>query len=147
MQVARINLLDLNSTSALAYSSLTRGARADDPLVARCQLWAASNYTTESPVAQMVALSGLPERTFKRRFAQATGMSPLEYVHTLRLEEAKQMLESTELPVEAVAGEVGYQDASFFGRLFRRRVALTPAAYRRRFGALGAKLRQAAKGA
>jgi transcriptional regulator GlxA family with amidase domain len=147
MQVARINLLDLNSTSALAYSSLTRGARADDPLVARCQLWAASNYTTESPVAQMVALSGLPERTFKRRFAQATGMSPLEYVHTLRLEEAKQMLESTELPVEAVAGEVGYQDASFFGRLFRRRVALTPAAYRRRFGALGARLRQAAKGA
>ena len=92
----------------------------------------------------MVALSGLPERTFKRRFAQAAGMSPLEYVHTLRLEEAKQMLESTDLPVEVVAGEVGYQDASFFGRLFRRRVALTPAAYRKRFGGRGASLRQAA---
>ncbi|HUG25950.1 GlxA family transcriptional regulator [Piscinibacter sp.] len=145
MQVARINLLDLNGTSALAYASLTRGPRAADELVARCQLWAASNYRAESPVAQMVALSGLPERTFKRRFTQATGMTPLEYVHTLRLEEAKQMLESTELPVEAVAGEVGYQDTSFFGRLFRRKVALTPAQYRKRFGALGAQLRQAAR--
>jgi transcriptional regulator GlxA family with amidase domain len=144
MQVARINLLNMNETSPLAYASLTRGGRADDPLVARCQLWAASNYRTESPVAQMVALSGLPERTFKRRFTLATGMNPLEYVHTLRLEEAKQMLESSDLPVEAVAVEVGYQDASFFGRLFRRKVALTPAQYRRRFGALDRQLRQAA---
>ncbi|MEZ5603046.1 MAG: helix-turn-helix transcriptional regulator [Burkholderiaceae bacterium] len=88
----------------------------------------------------MVALSGPPERTFKRRFAQATGMSPIEYVHTLRLEEAKQMLEAGDDPVEAVALEVGYQDASFFSRLFRRRVALTPAQYRRRFGGLKRRL-------
>jgi transcriptional regulator GlxA family with amidase domain len=144
MHVARINLLDMNATSPIAYASLTHGGRAADPLVARCQLWAASNYDAESPVAQMVAMSGLPERTFKRRFTQATGMSPLEYVHTLRLEEAKQMLESSDLPVEAVAIEVGYQDASFFGRLFRRKVALTPAQYRRRFGALGRQLRRVA---
>lgn len=144
MQVARINLLDLHATSATAYSSLTRGPRAADELIARCQLWAASHYRVESPVAQMAALSGLPERTFKRRFQQATGMTPLDYVHTLRLEEAKQMLEAGDLPVEAVAQEVGYQDASFFGRLFRRKVALTPAQYRKRFGALGAQLRRAA---
>jgi transcriptional regulator GlxA family with amidase domain len=145
MHVARINLLDLNQTSALAYASLTRGARAADELMARCQLWAASNYRSESPVSQMVALAGLPERTFKRRFQQATAMSPLDYVHTLRLEEAKQMLEATTLPVEAIAEEVGYQDASFFGRLFKRKVALTPAQYRRRFGALGARLRSVAR--
>lgn len=146
MRVARINLLNANDASPVAYASLLRGGRADDPLIARCQLWVASNYRVESPVAQMVALSGLPERTFKRRFTQATNMSPLEYVHTLRLEEAKQMLETSDLPVEAVAVEVGYQDASFFGRLFRRQVALTPAQYRRRFGALDRQLRHAAAG-
>jgi transcriptional regulator GlxA family with amidase domain len=91
----------------------------------------------------MVALSGLPERTFKRRFGKATGMSPLEYVHTLRLEEAKQMLESGDAPIEAIAVEVGYQDASFFSRLFRRKVALTPAQYRRRFKPLSERLRDA----
>ncbi|WP_442921294.1 helix-turn-helix domain-containing protein [Mesorhizobium sp. ISC11] len=46
------------------------------------------------------------------------------------------LLETGELPVEAVANEVGYEDASFFGRLFRRQVGVTPAQYRIRFGAL-----------
>jgi transcriptional regulator GlxA family with amidase domain len=141
MQVARINLLELNSTSPIAYASLTHGGAAGDPLIARCQQWAAMNYHAESPVTRMVELSGLPERSFKRRFVQATGMTPLEYVHTLRLEEAKQMLESGDAPVEAIALEVGYQDASFFGRLFRRKVALTPAQYRRRFKPLAQRLR------
>jgi len=61
-------------------------------------------------------------------------MSPLEYVHTLRMEEAKQMLESGQQPIEAIANEVGYEDAGYFSRLFRRNVNLTPAQYRRRFG-------------
>jgi transcriptional regulator GlxA family with amidase domain len=144
MQVARVNLLGTQDVSALAYSSLTRGSRADDPVVARCQVWAAENYGVENPVTRLVSLSGLPERTFKRRFTEATGMPPLEYIHMLRLEEAKQLLESTELPVDAVAAEVGYQDATFFSRLFRRKVALSPAHYRRRFGALNEQLRQLA---
>jgi transcriptional regulator GlxA family with amidase domain len=99
----------------------------------------------ESPVTQMVALSGLPERSFKRRFTVVTGMSPLEYVHMLRLEEAKQMLEGGAQPVEVSANEVGYRDTSFFSRLFRRKVALTPAQYRRRFGALANRLHEAAR--
>jgi transcriptional regulator GlxA family with amidase domain len=84
----------------------------------------------------MVRLSGLAERSFKRRFQQATGMPPLEYVHTLRLEEAKHMLESGDQPIEAIANEVGYEDAGFFSRLFRRKVNLTPAQYRKRFGTM-----------
>lgn len=145
MQVARVNLLSMIDASPLAFASLTRGGRADDELVARCQLWAASNYREESPVTQMVALSGLPERTFKRRFQRATGMSALDYVQTLRLEEAKQMLEAGKMPVDEIALEVGYQDSSFFSRLFKRKVALTPAQYRRRFGALGEQLRRVAQ--
>jgi len=141
MQVARIDLMDMNATSPIAYASLKHGAAAGDPLIERCQVWVANNYQVESPVAQMVAMSGLPERTFKRRFTQATGMSPLDYVHVVRLEEAKQMLESTDEPVESIAGAVGYQDASFFSRLFRRKVSLTPAQYRRRFSTLGRHLR------
>ena len=147
MRVARLYLLGSSEVSAVAYSSLVRGPKvAEDTLVARCQVWAASNYRAESPVSRLVALSGLPERTFKRRFTEATGMSPLEYIHTLRLEEAKQLLETTDMPVEAVATEVGYQDASFFNRLFRRKVQLTPAGYRRRFGELNQQLRRIADG-
>jgi len=63
-------------------------------------------------------------------------------VHTLRLEESKHTLETTDLPIEAVANEAGYEDASFFGRLFRRKVGLTPAQYRKRFRALRRVLEQ-----
>lgn len=63
-------------------------------------------------------------------------MSPLEYVHAIRLEEAKQMLEASSLSIEAIANEVGYEDAGFFSRLFRRKVNLTPAQYRKRFADL-----------
>jgi transcriptional regulator GlxA family with amidase domain len=94
----------------------------------------------------MVRLSGLSERSFKRRFAHATGMSPLEYVHTLRLEDAKLTLETSELPIEAIANEAGYEDSSFFSRLFRRKVGLTPAQYRRRFRALRVALDQGGRG-
>jgi len=140
MRVARVYLMDLDRASPQAYASLTHGASASDPVVAAAQAWAALHYAEDSPVAQMVARSGLPERSFKRRFTRAAGMSPIDYVHTVRLEEAKQMLEATDDPVEAIALEVGYQDASFFGRLFRRKVSLTPMQYRRRFGAMARRL-------
>jgi transcriptional regulator GlxA family with amidase domain len=146
MRLARVYLFDVNQTSPAAYASLTRGGIAGDPLIARCQEWAARNYAVEAPVTRMVELAGIPERTFKRRFKEATGMSPLEYVHTLRLEEAKHMLETAGTPIEAIALEVGYQDASFFGRLFRRKVLLTPAQYRQRFGRLNRALERAARG-
>ena len=143
MQVARINLIDWTATSPIAYASLRHGAQAADPAVAAAQAWAAEHYAHDAPVAQMVAVSGLAERTFQRRFVQATGMAPLDYVHHLRLEEAKQMLEAGDTAVEAIAFEVGYRDASFFNRLFRRKVMMTPAQYRRRFGGLRARLREA----
>jgi len=136
MRVARINLISGPEVSPLAYASLTQGRRSSDAVIARCQRWAAEHYDQPSPVSRMLELAGLAERTFKRRFALATGQSPIEYIHTLRLEQAKQLLESTSRPIEAVASQVGYQDPSFFGRLFRRRVAMTPADYRRRFGGL-----------
>lgn len=50
------------------------------------------------------------------------------------------LLESGDTPVEAVATEVGYSDSSFFGRLFQRKVGMTPAQYRLRFGRLTREL-------
>lgn len=133
MQVARINLIDWHHIGQQPFARLARTRQSEDAMVARCQEWIAENYSSSAPVSCMMQLSGLAERTFKRRFKSATGMSPIEYVHTLRLEEAKQMLEAENLPIEAIAAEVGYEDTSFFNRLFRRQVKLTPAQYRRRF--------------
>jgi transcriptional regulator GlxA family with amidase domain len=136
MHAARINLIEWHDVGQQPFARLARSRQSEDAVIARCQTWIVDHYHEPAPVAAMVRLSGLAERSFKRRFRQATGMSPLEYVHTMRLEEAKQMLESTDDTVEAIAHEVGYEDAGFFSRLFRRGVSLTPAQYRRRFGAM-----------
>jgi transcriptional regulator GlxA family with amidase domain len=136
MRTARVNLIDWHDIGQQPFARLARSRQVDDALIARCQNWIAEHYNERAPVASMVRLSGIAERSFKRRFQQATGMAPLQYVHTLRLEEAKQMLESTDQPIEAIANEIGYEDAAFFSRLFRRNVNLTPAQYRKRFGAM-----------
>lgn len=136
MRVARLNLIDWHDIGQQPFASLARARQQDDSLIGEVQAWIAANYALRSPVAEMAARSGLPQRSFERRFRKATGMAPLEYVHTLRLEEAKHQLETTHLPIEAIAGECGYEDAGYFGRLFSRRVGLTPAQYRRRFGAM-----------
>ena len=147
MQVARINLIDWHHVGQQPFARLARSRQVEDAVIARCQTWIAEHYDEPAPVAAMVRLSGLPERSFKRRFQAATAMSPLEYVHTLRLEEAKHMLESGHEPIEAIANAVGYEDAGFFSRLFRRKVNLTPAQYRRRFGAMRQALTAPARAA
>jgi transcriptional regulator GlxA family with amidase domain len=136
MEVSRINLIAWHDIGQQPFASLITAKQTNDEAVVRCQEWVALNYAEANPVAAMSRLCGLPERSFVRRFSRATGLAPLNYVHAVRLEEAKQLLETSDLPVEAIANEVGYEDASFFGRLFRRKVGITPARYRRRFGSL-----------
>lgn len=144
MHLGRVYLADWHSHGQLPYSALARVRQVEDNRIAASQEWIADHYAEAGPVAGMAACSGLPERSFKRRFAKATGMTPLDYVHTLRLEEAKQILETSDLAIEAVAQEIGYEDASFFRRLFRRKVGMSPADYRRRFGGFRKALTAAA---
>ena len=103
-----------------------RFARRNDAVINTCQDWLADNYRTPSPVAAMMAVSGLTERTFIRRFREATGMTPLDYVHALRLEEAKQMLETGDLQRRGHRQRGGLRGHELLRRLFRRKVGLTP---------------------
>jgi transcriptional regulator GlxA family with amidase domain len=135
-EVAKVYLLQWHDLGQQPFASLMSLRQSTDAVINKCQEWLDMNHKVRAPVAAIVTFSGLPERTFMRRFAKATGMSPLDYVHALRLEEAKQLLETTDVPVEAIANEVGYEDASFFGRLFRRKTGITPLQYRLRFGSL-----------
>jgi transcriptional regulator GlxA family with amidase domain len=135
--IAKLFLLQWHSLGQQPYANLTLSLQHEDSVVASCQEWLALNYDEPNPVTTMVERTGLPERTIKRRFAKATGVSPLDYVHNLRIEEAKQMLESSETPIEEIAAEVGYQEPGFFRRLFKRRVGITPGAYRKAFGTTG----------
>jgi transcriptional regulator GlxA family with amidase domain len=132
-RAAKVNLLQWHVAGQLPFAALAASAQHGDRAIRQAQEWLAENYRAAHPAVGAAARAGLPGRSFQRRFHAATGLSPLDYVHALRVEEAKQVLETSELPVDAVAAEVGYEDPAFFRRLFRRHVALTPAAYRRAF--------------
>jgi transcriptional regulator GlxA family with amidase domain len=73
-------------------------------------------------------------RNFSRRFKLATGESPLNYLHKLRIDCAKHLLETDFTSVQEVCFEVGYGDVPHFRMLFKRHTGLSPAEYRARFG-------------
>ena len=136
IEVAKVYILQWHDLGQKPFASLLYYRQSKDAVIHKCQEWVGLNYKTPSPVAALIKFSGLSPRSFERRFKLATGMKPLDYIHALRLEEAKQMLETGDLSVAAIASETGYEDASFFSRLFSRKVGLTPAQYRKRFGSL-----------
>jgi transcriptional regulator GlxA family with amidase domain len=104
-----------------------------DATIAAAQEWLGTNFSVASPVDEMIRQSGLAERTFKRRFTQATGFPPIEYVQRLRVEDAKRRLERTDAAVDEIGWKVGYEDPAYFRRLFKRTTGLSPSHYRRRF--------------
>ena len=65
-----------------------------------------------------------------RMFMEHTGISPQEYLTEVRMERACELLSGSELSVQAVACSVGYKDALYFSRLFRKRKGITPSGYR-----------------
>jgi len=139
IRTAKIYSLSPRHEGQLQFTAMVQHLQDADVVIQSCQSWLADHYRDSHPVAGMIALSGLTSRTFSRRFRAATGYAPLEYVQALRIEEAKQLLETSEQPVETVGADIGYEDSTSFCRLFKRHTGLTPTAYRRRFdmGGLG----------
>jgi transcriptional regulator GlxA family with amidase domain len=133
MQAARVNLIDWHSIGQQPFARLARTRQVAYAVIAHGQKLVAEHHQELDPVTALGRLSGLAQRLFKGCFRNATSMSPLEYVHAPRIEEAKRMLEASEEPIELI--EVGYEDSALFSGLFRRQVNLGPAQYRRRFGA------------
>jgi transcriptional regulator GlxA family with amidase domain len=132
-RIAKVFIIGDTSDGQLPFAARVRPRQHDDAAVAAAQVWIADNYAGANPVTGMTRVSGLTARTFKRRFEAATGYAPLDYVLSLRMEEAKQMLETGDAPIDSVAAEVGYGEPAAFRRVFRRATGITPQQYRQRF--------------
>jgi len=104
-----------------------------DAVILGAQRWLTDHFAVASPVEEMVRRSGLAERSFKRRFTNATGLAPIAYVQQLRVEDAKRRLERTDASIDEITWKVGYEDPAFLRRLFKRLTGMTPGAYRRKF--------------
>ncbi|MCC6407820.1 MAG: helix-turn-helix domain-containing protein, partial [Planctomycetes bacterium] len=132
-EVARLFALQWHQDGLAPYIVFEGKLDHGDAEIAGAQRWLATHFAVAHPVEAMIERSKLAARTFKRRFAAATGLAPLEYVQRLRIEDAKRRLERTDAAIDEIAWRVGYEDPAFFRRLFKRTTALSPGAYRKRF--------------
>jgi AraC-like DNA-binding protein len=83
---------------------------------------------------ELAEVAGLSPSRFHAIFLAATGQSPMQYLTTLRLRQAQELLLSTRRAVNAISEAVGFRDAFHFSRTFKRHHGVSPQAYRRRSG-------------
>ncbi|MFN0041002.1 MAG: GlxA family transcriptional regulator [Burkholderiales bacterium] len=132
-ELARLFALQWHQDGLTPYIIFEGKSDHGDAVIQGVQEWLKDHFSVANPVEGMIKRSKLAERTLKRRFATATGLTPIAYVQRLRVEDAKRRLERTEAPVDEISWRVGYEDAAFFRRLFKRIAGLAPGAYRKRF--------------
>lgn len=104
-----------------------------DLTILQIQQWLEEHFADKFRFEDVAREHGMSIRNFMRRFQAATGDKPLHYLQRLRIETAKSLLSATRKSIKTISYEVGYDDASFFARLFRQHTELSPNLYRRRF--------------
>jgi len=130
---SRYLLIDNVRADQSAYVLWSMPKNHGDLDVLRVQNWLEEHFHEPLVIDELAQRFGFGVRNFKRRFKDATGQPPLAYLQTLRLEKAKQLLESTRMTIDSITFKVGYEDSNSFRRLFQQRIGLLPAAYRKKF--------------
>jgi transcriptional regulator GlxA family with amidase domain len=133
IRTAKGHLLSSHREGQLPFAVHVPRIQQGDAAIAKAEKWITAHYACANPVGEMATHSGLKPRTFARRFRSATGYLPIDYVHYVRTEKAKELIENRQASLEEVGAMVGYEDSAFFRRLFKRQVGLSPALYRRKY--------------
>jgi len=89
------------------------------------------NYSREINISAYAHAHHISTNYFIRNLKQYIGMTPKQYIMSIRMGNAQMLLESTGYTIQEIASFVGYDDAPYFGRLFKREVGMTPSQYRR----------------
>lgn len=100
------------------------------PSIAALTEYLAQNYSHEISLEDMAARCGLSKYHFLRSFKQYTGFTPYDYLNTLRIAQAKNLLADTDLPAYKIGQMVGFSGEASFIRLFKLKTGATPGAYR-----------------
>ena len=89
------------------------------------------NYANEITLNDLAQVAGMNPRYFCRIFKQVISLSPMEYVISFRLDQACRLLSTTHLSIIDVAMECGFNDCSYFTRIFKARKKVTPSQFRK----------------
>lgn len=133
---AKTTLINTQFASQAPFVPVYRGAKQQDELVHDAVLWMRQNLGEELNLDTLASQFAVSERTLIRRFKHSTGKPPKQFLQSLRIDEARRLLETTDHSLEEITERVGYSDVSSFRRLFKREVQLSPADYRKQFSAM-----------
>lgn len=101
-----------------------------DEDIIQTQIWLRDNYSKDIKLNDVAELFGMTPRTFGRRFKNATGATPLNYLQQIRIDVAKDLLQTSNLTVAEIMFRVGYHDPTHFTRLFKKSLGVAPSQYR-----------------
>ena len=101
--------------------------------VVKAQHHIQQNFQTDLTVRMLAKHCHLGERTLLRQFFSATGLTPTEYIQNVRVQKARELIETSNLPIETIASRVGYEDTGAFRKIFKRLTGLSPREFRVRF--------------
>ena len=134
LATARQFLVDPGGREQRFYSTFAPVLNHGDPSILQAQHWLHQHSAERVDIGRMAEAARLGERTFLRRFQRAAGLRPTAYLQHLRVGQARELLERSDLAVDEIAWRVGYQDPGAFRKTFVRLMGLSPGEYRRRFG-------------
>jgi transcriptional regulator GlxA family with amidase domain len=97
------------------------------------QSWMADNLTDDLSVPALAERAFMSPRNFARVFAAQVGVTPASYVEQLRVERARNLLETTSMQLEEITGRCGFGTVETMRRAFSRQLRVSPSAYRDRF--------------
>jgi transcriptional regulator GlxA family with amidase domain len=106
---------------------------ADERSLAALLDWARGGLGDGVDVRAMARRAHLSQRSLRRRFAESLGVAPEEWLRRERLRLARQLLETTDQPIERVAGLAGFPSPAAMRAQFAARLMVSPRAYRRTF--------------
>jgi transcriptional regulator GlxA family with amidase domain len=95
--------------------------------------WALQNLHRPLTLSDLASHSNMSLRTFARRFNEEVGLSPGRWVIQQRVDRARQLLESTDLPIDDIAGQVGFAGGTSLREHLHAAIGVAPLAYRRTF--------------
>jgi signal transduction histidine kinase/AraC-like DNA-binding protein len=107
-------------------------ARPTSLLVKRAIAYIQNYYMYDLSRQQIADALGVSKNYLTQIFHHELGISPWEFLSRYRIKQAKEMLCATDTSITAVAAQVGFDDASYFGRVFRKQVGCSPQAFRDR---------------
>jgi len=132
-QLAKILLVEPAFHSQAPFLSVEQLVSHQDDRIAAVQLYLRQHLADPLDLQQLAQRFAMSSRTLIRRFKAATGDTPMAWLQKLRIDKAKNLLETTHLPLEQLTQQVGYEDVSSFRKLFQQYTQMTPKAYRSHF--------------